>query len=157
MAKRTDERDGFHAWKASMQSELERFRNALPNQLQARLDESLGSLTELERYLLTQYASPSAIRETSETAMLDGASRYVGEVLRKGTASTWEIELDNPRALYFGLPVLKGGRLPPIPACPIAMITTCLDRRTGNFLADVVGGLLLRDPDAERPASPPIH
>lgn len=134
----TRDREVFAAWLALMDDAIQAYLSLLPRELAARLDGSPQSLDALEAHLLARYATVAAARAESEASSLDGAVRYFGEVLRRCTGSHWDIDLGNPRSLFFGLPLLRGGRLPAIPACPASMVTTALDRRTGHFLRSIV-------------------
>jgi hypothetical protein len=48
----------------------------------------------------------------------------------------WDIELDNEDRVFYRLPVIRfadGAE-----ACPLALVTASLDRRTGQYLRTVV-------------------
>lgn len=87
--------------------------------------------------LLEKYLSPKETRPSSESAFLDGAARYYGEILRKGTGSKWELQLDDRNSVFYGIPVLHGGKIDAVPICPLTNITALLDRRTGTFLKNI--------------------
>jgi hypothetical protein len=53
-------------------------------------------------------------------------------------AAKRELQIDNPKARFFGVPVFEGGKLGSIPACPLSMVTASLDRRTGKSLSGIV-------------------
>ena len=127
--------DDFNYWVADMDDALDRFMDLLPSTLQSQLDYTAGSLNVLEAWLLSRYPSTQAMLAASESKVVDGIARYVGETFRKNAGGQWNIELDNPKALYFATPILSGYR---IPLSPLALSTTAADRRTGNFLESVL-------------------
>jgi hypothetical protein len=131
--------DRFQAWLAHMDDALDEFLRGLPPEVRERMDRSVASLGVLERWLLTRYPSIDAAKPESEALFIGGAARYVGEVLRCATASKWEIELLDRDKVFFGVPVLSGGRLGPTRESPRSLVTASLARRTGSFLSGVVG------------------
>jgi len=49
--------------------------------------------------------------------------------------SYWDIELDNEKELYFGVPVLKFKVKPFPPLSPYHTITTVVDRKKGDMMS----------------------
>ena len=66
-----------------------------------KLDFSIESLTELERYLLTEN-----IKRDDQDQQL--AAMYLGELIIKHYGGRWSIDLDNPKDIDFAIPVIKG-------------------------------------------------
>lgn len=137
----TDKQDQFQYWLAYMDEALEAFLDALSAAWKGKLDGSVESLSHLEQMLLEKYPSLDEARPSSVKAFLDGAARYYGEILRQGTHSKWELQLDDEDSVFCGIPVLNGGRLEAVPICPLTNITAAISRRTGNFLRNVYARL----------------
>jgi hypothetical protein len=135
---KSERADQFQAWLTHMDDAIAAFMQTLPAELQEQLNHSVASLDALEAWLLARYPSIEHSRPQSESLALDGAARYAGEIFRVVTGSKWDIQLDDPKVLFFGVPVLKGGKLGSIPACPLTMVTASLDRRTGKYLSGIV-------------------
>jgi hypothetical protein len=135
---KTEKADQFQVWVIHMDDAMAEFMQTLPVELQEKLNHSVASLDALEAWLLARYDSIEHSKPKSESLVLDGAARYVGEIFRIVTGSRWDIQLDDPKTLFFGVPVLKGGKLGVIPACPLTMVTASLDRRTGRYLSGIV-------------------
>lgn len=142
-----EKHDQFQYWLAYMDEALETFLDSLPEQCKSKLDGSAASLVHLEQMLLEKYPSLSDARQPSEKAFLDGATRYYGEILRKGTNSKWELQLDDRDSVFYGIPVLNGGQIKAVPICPLTNITAMLSRRTGEFLKNAYARL------AEQPST----
>lgn len=136
-----DKHDQFQYWLAYMDEALEAFLDTLPVPWKGKLDGSAESLIHLEQMLLEKYASLDEARPLSEKAFLDGATRYYGEILRPGTHSKWELQLDDKDSVFYGIPVLNGGRIEAVPICPLTNITAAISRRTGNLLRNAYARL----------------
>ncbi len=128
-------RDDFEFWIIHMDDALDEFFDQLPQDVRRNLDYSPRSLDVLERWLLDHYSGSQALLVPSESKTLDGAARYIGETFRKTIGGYWTIDLDNPKNVFFGLPVLTGYR---VPTAPITLATTSTHRRTGTFLRTVL-------------------
>jgi hypothetical protein len=127
----------FQYWLASMDEAIDAFLSGLPESQRTALDQTPASLAALEQLLLARYASPSEARPQDQAKFLDGAARYFGEVLRKGTGAKWELRTSDPKSVFYGVPVLFGGKIASVPVCPLTSVTASLDRRTGVFLKKV--------------------
>jgi hypothetical protein len=142
--------DDFNYWVADMDDALERFFAVLPPEVREKLDYTPASLDTLEGWLLQDYATPQELLAPDQTAKLDGAARYFGETFRKTLGGYWDIDLDNPKNVYFGVPVVTGYNERPTPIAPIRMVPTALHHRTGEFLRTLVQnyqeGLLRKKP-----------
>jgi hypothetical protein len=135
---KTEQADQFQVWLIHMDDALEEFIQTLPNPLQKKLNNTIESLDALEGWLLERYPSIEHAKPMSESLTIDGAARYVGEVFRVASGSKWAIQLDDPKQLFYGRPVLLGGKLGSIPSSPLSMVTASLDRRTGKYLSGIV-------------------
>jgi hypothetical protein len=133
--------DDFNYWVADMDDALARFFDTLPASLRSKLNYSPESLEALERWILARYPSIEAARAAEESRIIDGLARYVGETFRKNAGGHWDINLDNPKAAFFSVPILTGFRTP---ICPLALVTASTDRRTGRFIRTVLDNNLRR-------------
>lgn len=133
--------DQFQFWLMDMDDAIDRFIRSVAPEIRQQLDHSPQSLDVLEECVLVKYKSPAATRASKEAAFLDGVARYFGEVLRKGTNSKWAISFDDPKFVFHGLPILKGGKLADIPCCPLTTVTAATDRRTGRYFSTIYRNL----------------
>lgn len=134
----TTDSDQFQYWLMQMDEDIDAFLAQLPPQVRDQLDGSERSLDVLEAWLLEKYPSTEAARPQSEARVIDGAARYVGEILRKRTGSKWSINFEKS-FVFRGLPILTGGTaFKEMPECPLTLVTASLDRRTGKYLSRVV-------------------
>ncbi|MBY5835535.1 hypothetical protein J3P71_30785 (plasmid) [Rhizobium leguminosarum] len=142
--KNLEKDDLFEVWLIHMDDAIQNLINSLPNELGSRLDYSPESLDSLEAWLLEKYSSVlDALSEQSNT-IIDGASRYVGETLRKNLGGTWFINNTDEKLLYFGVPQLQNMRGQRIQISPLAMVTTSLDRRRGTYLRMILANMANR-------------
>ena len=130
--------DRFQFWLMEMDDAIDRFVQSAPTELRERLDRSAASLDVLEDWVLARYKSPADTRPAHEAQFLDGAARYLGEVLRVNTGSRWTIRFDDPKFAFHGLPILKGGKLAEVPCCPLTTVTAATDRRTGRYFSTIL-------------------
>lgn len=120
-----------------MDDAIERFRDRLPADIRDALDGSPESLDALETWILERYPETRAMLADDQAESVDGAGRYIGEVFRRELGGHWDIELDDPAAAFFNLPVLTSGP-GSTPIAPAALATASADRRTGSFLRTVL-------------------
>jgi hypothetical protein len=132
-----EDQDLFEYWLAHMDDALAEFFARLPPAVRDALDYSPTSLDRLEQFLLERYPDIPAIRADPEP-YLDGAARYVGEVFRRDIGGAWRLR-DDPGYVYAGLPEITFLIEKDTPVCPITLVTTALDRRTGTLLSSVCG------------------
>jgi hypothetical protein len=131
----------FQYWLAHMDDALDAFVASAPLPLRTQLDGSAASLDALEDWLLSRYAGIAETRDESEAQFIDGAARYVGEIFRTRTGSSWRLETRDPKGLYYGRPVLHGGTFSSMPECPLSLVTASLDRRTGRYLSTILANV----------------
>ena len=131
-------RDDFEYWLADMDDALDRFLASIPASVASHLDYSKPSLDVLEGWLLEKYTSHTSILRASESAFLDGASRYVGETFRHVLGGRWDIRLDDPKYVYYAMPQLTDFAPKTTPVCPSALTTAALNRRTGAYLSQTL-------------------
>lgn len=131
--------EDFEGWVDFMNETIDQFLYELPDEVGDTLDFSTESLSTLEEWLMSKYSSPAEILQPSENWWIDRASRYVGETLRRSAGGEWDIELSEPSAAFYGLPVIRkeGAWI----ECPASLVTASLDRREGDYIRAVVENL----------------
>lgn len=134
--------ESFQYWLADMDSALERFLEQLPPAIVPQLDFSPESLDSLEAWILARFPSTQAMLSPTESRVVDGLARYIGETFRKAIGGKWEIRLDDPKYVFHGRPQLTGFSERPTPVAPISLATAAADRRTGTFLGSVLGSYI---------------
>lgn len=134
--------DQFQYWLAHMDDALSQFKSMLPENIEISLDLTVNSLDLLEEVILDKYKNPNELKAPQSKFFLDGSSRYFGEVLRISTQSKWSIEYEDKSFVFYGLPILAGGKLGKTPICPLTTITACADRRNGFYLSKIVKNMM---------------
>lgn len=126
----------FEEWLSFMDDKIEELLEELPRKVRTQLDYSPKSLAVLEEWLLSTYATPEEIKNEENKHFLDRIGCYVGECFRKKLGGKWEINNTDPADVFYGLPVVRGKRIPEF--CPLCMVTASIDRRTGVFLKSIL-------------------
>lgn len=139
-------RDDFQYWLMDMDDAMERLLAELQPQNRKKLDFSPFSLDVLEAWILERYESPRSMLEREQKQIVNGAACYVGETFRKALSGRWDIELDDPNYVYFGVPILRGlgGKSTTESECPLSLATASADRRTGTYLRTVLENMIKR-------------
>jgi len=133
----SNEFDQFQAWLMDMGDVLDRFMRTLPRSDAAALDSSVKSLDRVEALILSRYASVAPARAPGEAGALDGFARHVGELFRHHFGGRWKIELDDARNAFFRLPQVCGMTGRQVQLCPLTLVTTAVDRRSGAVLRTI--------------------
>lgn len=131
-------KEGFEYWLADMDDALERFLETMPENTRDELDLTRASLDILEAWVLKRYGDTRSLLGESEKEVLDGLARYVGETFRKELGGRWEIRVDDPKYVHFGLPQLSGFAARSTPISPHSLVTASADRRSGHYLRQVL-------------------
>ena len=105
--------DDFEHWLYAMDDALQRFISDLDESIALKLDYSEESLETIESLILKQYN------------------------FRKAIGGRWEIQLDDSRYAFHGLPQLMGFSPRATPICPHSLVTA-VDRRQGNYLRTIL-------------------
>jgi len=135
-------RGDFESWLVDMDDALERFFDALPQEITDRLDFAPPSLDVLEKWILARFESTDQMLPASEAATVDGLARYIGETFRKAIGGRWGIRLDDPKYVFYGLPEIVGYSDKPTSLCPISLATASADRRSGKYLSGVLASYI---------------
>ena len=142
-AMRQHSREAFQTWLAE---DLD-VRDELYAMMGKELDVDLASLDVLERFLLDRYRGPDQILKLDQRGVADAAARHVGRVITfEVDGAAWEIDLEDEKNVFYRLPIVR--MADGFDDCPLALITTSLDRRTGRFLREHVEKL---QEDYDRP------
>ncbi|MCW3090734.1 MAG: hypothetical protein JWP81_1803 [Ferruginibacter sp.] len=75
--------DDFGYWVFEMDNKLASFIASLYGDIKTKLDYSINSLDDAERWLINTYKIPAAIEALHRAITVDGFCRYIGEVYRK--------------------------------------------------------------------------
>lgn len=129
--------DLFEFWLMDMDEALSRFFDVLPEGMRQGMDYSPDSLQVLEAWLLIKYSDTDVMLLTSESKLVDGAARYIGEVFRKNLGGKWIIDFKDKKNAFYGLPQLSGIPGQRVQICPLTLVTTLADRRNGKFLQTI--------------------
>lgn len=140
-------REKFDSWLRFMPEALATWRRNLPGDLAAELDGTLESLDRLEAWLLARYPTQAAADLDSETDMIDGCARYVGETYRGLYGGRWDIYLDDEKNFIYGIPHMTGFQRGGPPIVPLDLVHNALHKRTGAFFRFVSGSLEPFDDD----------
>ena len=135
-------RDDFDYWVADMDDALERFIDGLPECMREQLDYSPASLDILESWILDTYPNTQEMLSKENVDLVDGAARYIGETFRKCIGGYWDIRLEDPKFVFYGLPILTGFKTTTTPECPLTLATAAANRRTGTYIRTVLEAYL---------------
>jgi hypothetical protein len=126
-------RDEFQTWLAR---DLE-VREDLYALMGSEPTPDVASLDEIEQFLLTRYPDPPTAVTLAARAVTDAVARHIGLVMILNIDdAVWEINLDDADRLFYRLPIIRFAD--DVEACPVALATASLDRRTGQFLRTVI-------------------
>lgn len=137
-------REDFENWIFDMSDTLERFIAQFPLETQKQLDFSPNSLNILENWFLSVYPNIQSMCASDQSNQVNGIACYIGETFRKTIGGKWDINLDDPKMAFFGLPILTGSPKLRAPICPHTLATASADRRTGTYLGKIMENLLNR-------------
>lgn len=129
--------DLFEFWLMEMDNALDRFFGVLPEGARQGMDYSPESLQILEAWLLGKYSDTTMMLPVSESKLVDGVARYIGEVFRRNLGGKWIIDFKDKKNAFYGLPQLGGMPGQKLQICPLTLATTSADRRTGKFLQTI--------------------
>ncbi|WP_152249346.1 hypothetical protein [Xanthomonas maliensis] len=92
------------------------------------LDYSIDSINSLEVLIDFFYGKPDATRNITR------CSRYLGEIFRREIGGHWDLCQDDPRNIYYKLPVITNFSAIRADFCPIAIIENYISRRRRGLL-----------------------
>lgn len=126
----------FQEWLKDMDYMLGEFFGELPTSVLRRMDYSVASLDALEGWLLARFDNNKLMLHKSETTVLDGSGRYIGQTFLRHLGGYWFI--DREHNTYDGLPLVGGFGDFVAPSCPLTLATACVDRRFGDFISGLL-------------------
>lgn len=91
-----------------MDEALDNFLKALPDDTRQCMNYSPNFLQVLEEWLLSKYSDTDVMLSMSESKLVDGAARYIGEVFRKTLGGKWFVDFKDEKNAFYGLPQLNG-------------------------------------------------
>ena len=139
-------REEFENWLGSNQILIDNIFEALPEDVAIRLDYSIESLDAVESWLLATYPSMEDIRDDYESILLDGISRYVGEVFIQHVQGYWEIDLSDEDNVFFARPIIRSNEVKlGTDVYPASLVTASVKRRKGNFISTILRNILRRN------------
>lgn len=97
------------------------------------LDYSIESLDRLEEFSLSPKSSTF-----DQEDFIHNAARYLGETVRRVYGGKWQLEIDNPKHLFYGLPVLTGHAPSEVKLCPHQIFRMFTKGKPQGFLRQVV-------------------
>jgi hypothetical protein len=100
-------------------------------------DFSEYSLDMLENYYLRR--EPELDKdEKRKGAFIEAAACYLGETLIKHYGGAWTLAIDDPKDLYYGMPVITGHSKYDIEFCPHEKIRMFVRQKKMGFLRRVI-------------------
>ena len=126
----------FQEWLADMDLVIDALLVKMPRAMRPFFDHSVESLDVLETWLLARYKHNDLMLKKSESIILDGCARYIGETYRHHLGGHWFI--DRKHNCYDGLPLVGGFGEFVAPLCPLTLATTSVDRRRGDFISTIL-------------------
>lgn len=131
-------RENLEAWITFIPDKVTSLKKVLPAEVSNRLDYSAQSLDLIEQFLLDKFVREDFTKNENKD-LLDQLASYLGTTCRRNWVNSfWDIELDDEKQAFFGVPVLKvqGNALPPF--SPYHTITALFSRKRGNFLSTIL-------------------
>jgi len=93
--RRIKSQEEFQDWLEKMDTSINQFKAKLPSEVADKLDFSKESLQVLEDWLLESYETVLELKADNNYVIIDGARRYIGEVIKPLTNSHWYLTLDD--------------------------------------------------------------
>lgn len=132
----------FKDWLAAIPAKLKIVTEEFAKEEGLKLDFSIESLDELEKWILKNYDEAADLRE--DTEMLDLLSLYIGETFIRLVNGDWFVELENKKSLLYQNIVVKfkdedgdtdyrSTRV---------LCTTCITRKKGNVISSTFRKIL---------------
>ncbi|PTM54781.1 hypothetical protein [Desmospora activa] len=120
---------------AKRDRELQWFFSSIPAEIAQQLDFSPQSLSVLEQWMLNRYPDAESTKE--DYKWMEPIQVYLGETFRKELGGQWFYcaEEEHP---FAGFHILDAFYDHPDPLFPGDLIITCLMRRTGSYLEDIL-------------------
>jgi hypothetical protein len=135
-AEKERRKENFESWITFIPDKVIALKKVLPLEISKNLDYSPSSLDLIEKYLLENYTREDFSKNENKD-LLDQLASYLGTTCRRSWQNSfWDIELDDEKQVFFGVPVLKVIELAPF--SPYHTITALFSRNRGNFLSTIL-------------------
>lgn len=131
-----EEREKFEHFLFEMDDALEPFV-AEAARAGFQLDYKPESLDRLEQFYLSR--NPAG---TAKEQLIQNAARYFGEVVRRNYGGKWQLEIENPKHLYYGLPVVSGYAPSKVKLSPHQTFRMFTKGKPPGFLRQVISSQL---------------
>lgn len=130
-------KESFEDWLKEIPAKLQIITGDFAQKNKLKLDYSIDSLDELEKWILKQYDVATDLRE--EEDVLDLLALYVGETHIKHTGGKWYVDVENDKSVYFqklGVQYEEEGEKSFRSAR--ALCTSCISRKRGNLISQTL-------------------
>ncbi|MED5524842.1 MAG: hypothetical protein VX447_08830 [Pseudomonadota bacterium] len=134
----SEKKENFEFWLMDMDAAIDSFISRISLEDKSKLDFSIDSLCTIENWILQNYSSSDEVKNMSNSQMVDGAARYIGETFRKILGGKWFIDYSDKDNVFFGLPQLKDMKNQKAQICPLTLVSASASRRKGNFLINIL-------------------
>lgn len=130
-------RENFEEWIILIPFKMEYFTNTFAGENNLKLDYSMESLDELEKWILSNYKKVNDLIEDRKT--LDYLTVYIGETFRKYIGGKWYIDLENKKNVFYSMPVLTSPEYKGVTCkSPMIYATASIDRQKGNHISTIL-------------------
>ena len=133
-----EQAEQFQDWLEAMHPRLARFEDFItPREWTGGYTRE--SLAGLEQYVLDMWPDHQSFVDAADLDFTDGAVRYIGETYLRVAGGGWSVDHD-PTFIYSGRPVVRFDRENRTPVSPFHLLSTVLNRRSGNVLTSIWDG-----------------
>lgn len=129
--------DDFQVWIISVDDKMDFFTGEFAKKNNLVLDYSMGSLDQIENWILQHYDTPKSLVDDHKT--LDLLTVYIGETFRKFIGGTWFMDLANKENAFYHMPVLTSEKYSGVKyKSPRTFATASIDRKKGNYISTIL-------------------
>ena len=130
-------KENFEEWIILIPFKMEYFTDTFAKENNLKLDYSIESLDELEKWILGNYKKVNDLIE--DRKMLDYLTVYIGETFRKYIGGKWFIDLKNKKNVFYSMPVLTSPEYKGITCkSPMIYATASIDRQKGDHISTIL-------------------
>lgn len=129
--------DDFQVWIISIDDKMDFFTGEFAQKNNLVLDFSIGSLDQIEKWILVHYDTPKSL--VDDHKMLDLLTAYIGETFRKHIGGTWFMDLKDKENAFYHMPVLTSEKYSGVKyKSPRTFATASIDRKKGNYISTIL-------------------
>lgn len=137
-------KENFEEWIILIPFKMEYFTDTFAGENNLKLDYSIESLDELEKWILSNYKKVNDLIEDRKT--LDYMTVYIGETFRKYIGGKWYIDLKNKKNVFYSMPVLTSPEYKGITCqSPMIYATASIDRQKGDHISTILRNSMKRN------------